>query len=429
MIRWISVVLLTLLYPLSVCGQGVPLIHHYSSEEIGTHPQIWSVTQDDSGFLYFGSQGETIQEFDSVDWESLQYKPDTGAIRSLQLFNSKIHWGAVGDFGYLESDSLNKFRLVSLKNQIDSTRRSFADVWQIVEFDEKLYHRTSDAILILEQDTVKVVESEERLRGIFKAGDELWVQREASGLNRMVNYQWKPIEGPDPFTDDRLIEILKYPDYKLLIFRNHGFVKYQNGRFTDLSTGADDYLQEHSLYRATAINETDIALAFLNGGVVVMSNDGTIQHILTEENGLPTNVIYEVYKDREGTLWATSSDGVIKILANNPLTAIQEQNGFDGSTKFIESLEGTVYIGSTHGLFLLEDENEVHKHPGIDELVYDAIQLNGTLYASFPSGLFRILGNESENILKEGSYRKLEIPGNSGNTFLELIGIPSNRLP
>lgn len=415
MIRWISVALLTLL-PIFLYGQSAPLIHHYNSEVSEYHPQNWSISQDSSGYLYFGSQAEGILRFDGTNWE-FQRGPGKGAIRSLQQFNSITHWGGVGDFGYLESDSLREFSLVSLKNWVDSSDFPFADVWQIVELGNKLYHRTSNSLIILDGDSVQVIESEERLRGIFKVDDDLWAQRENIGLNRLVNEQWEDIPGSEPFADDRLVATLSYSDYHLLIFRNSGFVRYDESGFTNVTTEADDYLQDHSLYRATAINESEIALAFLNGGIVLIKNDGSVEHILNEESGLPTDVIYEIYTDREGTIWATSSDGIIKILTNNPLTTLQEQNGLDGSTKFVESIGDTVYIGTSAGLFLLRKGNEVYKYPEFDEFVYDAIQRNGFLYASFPSGLFRISAHEFENMYEEGSYRKLEASVNQENTF------------
>lgn len=417
MIRWISITLLTLL-PISLCGQGVPFIHHYDSETIGSHPQNWAISQDSTGYLYFGSQAESIQRFDGVNWVGYR-ESGTGAIRSLQLFDSKIHWGGVGNLGYVDQDSLwvDSFRLYPLKSKIDTSHRVFDDVWQMVELEDNLYHRTSNSLMILEKDTIDVIESDERLRGIFKVDDELWAQRENIGLNRLVNDQWEEIPGSEPFADDRLVAILPYSDYHLLIFRHSGFVRYDESGFTNVSTQADDYFRDHSLYRAIAINETGIALGFLNGGIVLMKNDGSVQHILTEENGLPINVIYEIFTDQEGTLWATSSDGVIKILTNNPLTTLQEKNGLDGNVKFIEPIGDTVYIGSTSGLFFFRDGNEVQKHTAFDEFVYDAIQLNGILYASFPSGLFRISNNESENLIEEGNYRRLEVSDNHEDTF------------
>ncbi len=116
--------------------------------------------------------------------------------------------------------------------------------------------------------------------------------------------------------------------------------------FSSFPTEVDSYLQDHTLYRAEAVNESEIALAFLNGGILLMKKDGSIQDILTEDNGLPTNVIYEMYIDKEGSLWATSADGIIKILINNPQTTIQEQNGFSGVVSFVESIGSTMYFGS-----------------------------------------------------------------------------------
>lgn len=416
MIRWIGTALLYFFLPALLLGQSVPLIHHYDAETIDTHPQHWSIAQDSSGYLYFGSQGEGTQQFDGVSWE-WDWIPGTGAIRSLVPFNSKIHWGGVGDLGYMVSDSLHSFTLHSTKNLIDSTKHSFGDVWQMVEFQDRLYHRTSNALYILEDDTIRVLESENRLRGIFKVGDEIWVQRENIGIQRIENNQWIDIPGTDPFTEDRLVAILPNAGDHLLIFRNRGFVKYDGKNFTDLATEADEYLRDHSLYRAKFVNNNEIALAFLNGGILIVDVDGTLQKTLTKDTGLPTNVIYEIFTDSEGTLWATSVDGMIKLLVNNPVSVIPEQNGFNGIASFIEALGDTIFVGSQNGLFFLERGNEIQKYPGIDQTVYDAINLNGTIYVSNPSGLLRLNEGETENIYSEGNYSKLEPSAGFLNSF------------
>ncbi|MDR9407428.1 MAG: triple tyrosine motif-containing protein [Balneolaceae bacterium] len=407
MAKWISSVFLYASLPLLVWGQSMPLIHHYDAETIDSHPQHWSIAQDSSGYLYFGSQGEGTDQFDGVNWR-WDRVPGTGAIRSLYSFNSNIHWGGVGDFGHFVSDSLHSFTLHSLKDQIDSTKHSFGDVWQMVEFQNRLYHRTSDAIYILEEDSIRVLESQDRLRGIFTVGNEIWVQRENSGIQRIESNRWEDIPGTEAFIEDRLVSILPYAGNQLLIFRNRGFVKYDGETFTDQPSEVDDYLREHSLYRATFVNENEIALAFLNGGILIVGADGSLKKTINEDTGLPTNVIYEIYVDREGTLWATSVDGMIKVLVNNPVSVIPEQNGFNGIVSFIESLGDTIYVGSQNGLFFFEPGNEIQKYPGIDQTVYDAINLNGSLFVSYPPGLLRLGDNELVNLYSDGNYSKLE---------------------
>ncbi|NBC05407.1 MAG: hypothetical protein GVY20_17110 [Bacteroidetes bacterium] len=416
MAKWIISVLLYVCLPSLVWAQSMPFIQHYDAETIGSHPQHWSIAQDSSGYLYFGSQGEGIQQFDGVKWE-WDRVPGTGAIRSLYPFNSNIHWGGVGDFGYFVSDSLHSFTLHSLKDQIDSTKHSFGDVWQMVEFQNRLYHRTSDALYIIEEDTIRVLDSQDRLRGIFTVGNEIWVQREDSGIQRIENNQWEDIPGTETFIEDRLVSILPYAGNHLLIFRNRGFVKYDGEKFTDQPTEVDDYLREHSLYRAKFVNDKEIALAFLNGGIMIVGADGSLKKTINENTGLPTNVIYEIYVDREGTLWATSVDGMIKVLVNNPVSVIPEQNGFNGIVSFIESLGDGIYVGSQNGLFFLEQGSEIQKNPGIDQAVYDAINLNGSMYVSYPQGLLRLNENETENIYNDGNYSKLEPSSEFENAF------------
>lgn len=416
MIRWIGTSLLTLLLPSLLLGQSMPFIEHYDAEAIGTFPQHWSIAQDSSGYMYFGSQGELIQRFDGVDW-NWHRVAGTGAIRSLQLFKSKIHWGGVGDLGYLESDSLYGFTLNSLKNRMDSTHQSFGDVWQIVESEGKLYHRTSDAIRILSEDTIRVVGSDDTLRGIFNVDKEVWVWTVNSGLKRLENDQWKEILGLEPYKEDRLIAILPYSDYNLLIFRNAGFVKYDGKTFKNVATEADSYLRDYLLYRARPIDDSEIALAFSNGGILIVNKDGTLQYTLSQENGLPTNTIHEIYTDHEGTLWAATVDGIIKILINNPVSIIDDQNGFNNAIKFIESVGDTLFVANRNRLFFLEKDKPIQRYPGIDQPLYDAINLDGTIYVSYQSGLIRLKGDQVENIDEEGNYRRLEIPRNSTNTF------------
>lgn len=394
----------------------MPFIKYYDSEAIGTFPQHWSIAQDSSGYMYFGSQAELIQRFDGANWVFSRI-PGTGAIRSLQLFESKIHWGGVGDLGYVRSDSLNEFTLFSLKHLIDSTHQRFSNVWQMMEADARLYHRTSEAIYILSEDTIRVVEGDDTLRGIFNVDKEVWVWTVNSGLKRLENYQWSDIPGVEPYREDRLIDILPFPDYHLLIFRNAGFVKYDGEKFTNMSTEADSYLREHLLYRARFINGNDIALAFSNGGILIVNKNGALQHRLNEEVGLLTNTIHEIYTDHEGTLWVASVDGIRKILINNPVSIIEEQNEFNSAVISIESVGDTLFFGTKDGLYFLEQDKPVQRYSGIDQSLYDTINLDGTLYISYQSGLLRLKGKQIENIYKEGTYDRLEVPQNSKNIF------------
>lgn len=394
----------------------MPFIKYYDSETIGTFPQHWSIAQDSSGYMYFGSQAEGIQRFDGIEWQ-FQRIPGTGAIRSLELFQSKIHWGGVGDLGYVTSDSLHEFTLKSMKHLMDSTHQRFSNVWQMMGAEDRLYHRTSEAIYIFEEDTIRVVEGEDTLRGIFNVDKEIWVWTVSSGLKRLERDHWRDIPGAEPYQEDRLIAILPYPGYHLLIFRNAGFVRYEDESFTNIPTEADSYLVDHVLYRASSINDNDIALAFSNGGILIVNKNGSIQHIFTEENGLPTNTIHEIFTDQEGILWAATIDGIVKILINNPVTKIEDQNGFNNIIKFIESVGDTLYVANRNRLFFLQKGKPIQRYPGIDRSLYDAVNLDGTLYVSYQSGLLRLQDGQVENIDEGGGYRKLEVPKSSTNTF------------
>jgi hypothetical protein len=58
--------------------KGLPFITNYSPKSYKAFPQVWSVLEDESGIMYFGTQNDLL-EYDGVKWRKIKFKDSTGA--------------------------------------------------------------------------------------------------------------------------------------------------------------------------------------------------------------------------------------------------------------------------------------------------------------------------------------------------------------
>src|SRR4030095_14874583 len=58
--------------------KGLPFITNYSPKSYKAFPQVWSVLEDESGVMYFGTQNDLL-EYDGVKWRKIKFRDSTGA--------------------------------------------------------------------------------------------------------------------------------------------------------------------------------------------------------------------------------------------------------------------------------------------------------------------------------------------------------------
>src|SRR6056297_2190962 len=126
-----------LLYLIIFCGNavfaqnqrtGLSFIRNYSPKEYGQHIQNWAILQDQRGMMYIGN-GNGVMEYDGESFRLIEF-PNKATTRSLAIdTNNRVYVGSVGDFGYLEPDSIGRTTFVSLVPEIEEKYHKFADVW------------------------------------------------------------------------------------------------------------------------------------------------------------------------------------------------------------------------------------------------------------------------------------------------------------
>ena len=67
-------------------------------------------------------------------------------------------------------------------------------------------------------------------------------------------------------------------------------------------------------------------------------------------NGLPSDVVYNVYPDREGALWLALDVGVARVDTPSPVSFLDEREGLAGSPFDIIRHDGGLYVAGQTGV-------------------------------------------------------------------------------
>ena len=98
--------------------------------------------------------------------------------------------------------------------------------------------------------------------------------------------------------------------------------------------------------------------------------------LFTKDDGLSSNEVYALFEDREGTIWAGTSDGLDRFRAW-PVTPLSVKQGLSNSsaTSVLAARDGSIWIGTVDGLNRWRDgRTTVYRrrtNPGLPD---DAIQ-------------------------------------------------------
>src|SRR5690606_14818123 len=93
------------------------------------------------------------------------------------------------------------------------------------------------------------------------------------------------------------------PGRLLAATADHGLFEVDARGARPLPSEATAWLIARKPYHGIRLADGRHAIATRSGGVVLLSPDGTLAEILTKATGLPHDIAWYVFQDREGGLW------------------------------------------------------------------------------------------------------------------------------
>jgi ligand-binding sensor domain-containing protein/DNA-binding CsgD family transcriptional regulator len=381
---------------------GLPEIINYTKKNYGAGTQTWDIKQDPNGILYFANN-DGLLVFDGNFWKTYPL-PNKTIARSVLIEKDKIYVGGQDELGYFTPDRSGRLNFHSLKQLIPEKDQSFADVWDILKYENQIFFRTSNKIFHLTNGKIAVYYSKDwRFMGI--SNGDLVVQDFTYGLLRFRNGVWAPfLKGPQYPHDFLVTALLPFGKEISLVttFRNGCYI-IRNDSLVPFRTKSLDNIADKLIYTATLADDNLAFLATTLGGGFVIDTKGNVKQYFSRQEGLQNNNILSVFSDDDKNLWLGLDNGIDFIAYDSPVKHIYTslQNEGSGYTSIIN--EGELYIGTSNGLYAVtvgkaDDISYVQGSfkpvPNTKGQVWNLSEVNGRLLMGHHEGAFIVNKNE-----------------------------------
>ncbi len=299
-----------------------PFLKNYSPSEYNGHHQIWAITQDNRGVLFFGNSEKGIIEFDGINWRNIGIP--NGTVRSLDVDEEgRVYVGGIGEFGYLDTAGGTKF--VSLTDLLSDEHKIFSDVWKTIVTKKGVYFQTEHNIYHWDFDKMTIIKSENSFFSIEKVHDKIFVFQKNAGIMKLEKGKLVSLPGVEEINDKNMSVYVILPfvnENMLILSEKSGAFLYDNKKLTPFKTEVDELLFSSRVYCGAILPGGLFAIGTKNCGVFIFDEDGRVKYIVNNSNGLRDNNTRALLVDRQNALWLGLNNGIARIEEANFFTRI-----------------------------------------------------------------------------------------------------------
>ncbi|MBW8682825.1 ligand-binding sensor domain-containing protein [Chitinophaga rhizophila] len=351
----LSLLVLSILWTTIIHAQqiiGLPPIVNYTRQQYPGGGQTWDLDMDKNGMLYFANN-EGLMTFNGHSWNLLPV-PNHTRLRAVKTDrDGRIYVGAQDDFGYYLADADGVLRYTSLKPAVKNDKDQFADIWDIVMYENGIFFRSTNKIFYYDREKIQVYPARSEWLALFQAGGKLFAQDRSTGLLQFKNGSWE-LSCKTIADEEMLVRGLTDGggDTVLIYTLKHGIFQLHEGQLTPLRTAADNLFREKQIYCAKIWGDRQLLIGTSYGGCYIVDRiTGHVIQRFTIEEGLQHNSVLEIFTDRARNIWLTLDNGIDMVRYNTAVKQILP----DGK-RYLTSYAATVfrnqlYIGTSDGVY------------------------------------------------------------------------------
>ncbi len=376
-------------------------VEAFTPEQYKSHPQIWAITQDARGILHIANNNG-VMRYDGVRFEDLP-APGGAVVRSLATDPAgRVWYGSQRDFGVIEADATGQPWLKSLVGELDSTEADFGDVWKTYATHDTQYFFTVRKIIRRTAAGYTFIRPERGFYFPFLVDGVLYAQEPGRGLFRVEGDSLVAVPGGDTFAQRPIFSLTAtdVPGRLLAATADHGLFAVTAAGAEHVPSEAHAWLVAHKPYHGIRLSDGRHAIATRTGGVVVLAADGLQAEILNKERGLPNDIAWYVYQDREGGLWTGHDLGFSRTMVEYPIRSFDESDGLVGTVEAVVRHQGRLFAATRRGLFRM-GRHGFEPVPGFEGDAWALLDLGDRLLVGGARGLFE---------WRNGRLRRLPTP-------------------
>lgn len=333
---------------------GNYFLSHFSPNQKQSDNVCFDIVQDTRGVFYFATQAGVLQ-FDGRNWDIIR---TNGAVYAIELTeNGDLFVAGSKGFGKITHDESGLEIFTALYDQPDADY-----IFQIVALEEEVYFLNDRNLFKYSPlaDSVVVIPSDETT-GPFSSLNEIfgsvYVSTESNGIFKSDEKELIKSKLPLPDSTTLIFSSHLENNYLLGTSDNKVFSCKENLTIKELQLEDAAYANASVVINATWVNNELVALGTLRGGVIFVNPaTGETVEIINYNTGLPDNEIYTLVSDQNQNVWAAHSYGFTRIAPYLPLRSFRYYPGLHGNLLCASTYQGSVYVGTSLGLFKLEKE-------------------------------------------------------------------------
>ncbi len=411
-----TMLLLLLCYSVPGIAQHIidfPDVVNYSKQQYGGGSQSWDMRQDQSGILYFANN-EGMLSFDGTTWKSYKL-PNKTIARSLEIASdNKIYIGAQDELGYFSPDERGELKYHSLKKLMPENERSFADIWDIIQFDGDIFFRSSNRIYQYSDNQIRVYQTP-AWQFITKCNGRLIAQDNNFRLLVFQKGSWVPLIStaamPEEYMVTGCMSISR--DSALLATLKDGLFILAGNQVHPLHSPGLDAIAAQRIYTAAPAGNGIFALGTTLGGCYLVDRNGRLLRHISREQGLQNNNILSLFTDRQQNLWLGLDNGIDLVVFDPAIRHFYAgyQNESTGYASLLFGKE--LYIGTSNGLYhapvdssgsTLQFQDGFQPVNGVKGQVWNLAEINGRLLMGHHEGAYLVEPNSVQLIDRQSGF-------------------------
>ncbi|HEX6224699.1 MAG TPA: ATP-binding protein, partial [Chryseolinea sp.] len=405
------------------------LLYHrnYSTKEYNAAFQNWGGLQDQHGVLFFANN-DGVLSYDGKRW-SLIKTPAESNIRSMAINKQgKIFVGALDDLGYLDQEKNGNHIYVSLLEKIKPELHGMGNVWQTLEHDGLVYFECETGLFVWNGERFQFFPwpNPNTYHITFVWKGSLFMQEEGLGLTVLNGDQFQLAPGGESFKNLRIYNALPAKNKVQLATRYEGLFFYDGNKVTKFETQADSFFEKNQIYCGLLLPDSSTIYGTRLGGAVIIDRKGSIQYLINNQNGLPTNITLGLTLDDEGNIWFSLDNGISKFEINNSISYYNANNGPEGAINSFCRYDGKLFVTTNTGLYVLRTNplpghpGSFEKIPGINMSSWQLMNFEDRMLVTSSQGFFEMVGNDLRKISDYASFSIHRYKGDSNRIVVSI---------
>ncbi len=333
---------------------GRPLLQVFTPRDYRAHQQIWMGAQAPDGTMWFGNS-QSVLSYDGTLWR--RHLLPTSFVRALVIGpGGRVFIGGTDEFGFIAPGADGAPAYTSLVGQLPAAVRPLGVIWSMAAVGDAVWLATEARVLRWREGAFATWPLHGKPRqALIPAGEELYLHRQGGGLFRFDGHEFAAVSTAPEFAQAPTVALEPQAGGRLLAhLGGDKFFLLRDGRLEPRPTPLDAFLARTQLRAMTRLADGTRVIATPTQGVILADGDFNFLARVSSANGLESDSILSLTRDREGGVWIGTGNGVVRLEPSPRLSFFDATTGLPrGLVRDVTRHAGSIFAATPEGVVRL----------------------------------------------------------------------------